>query len=112
MNKHKFNRSWDYGSDSNFSLPSTPITPSSPSFQKPISITVNKKNSDLPDSYYDLALQEDLNGKIYIDCLEEIDTNLDVFHMHQGNVTVTICSDEPGQVYETPPQGRGDNHGE
>ncbi len=45
-----------------------------------------------------------------MDCLEEVDTSLDVFYMYHGNIT--ICSDEPGQVYESAPQGTGDDHGE
>ena len=81
-----------------------------PSFRKPISIPVNESNFDLPASIYDLALQEDLNGKIFMDCLEEVNTSLDVFYMHHGDVT--ICSNEPDQVYELAPQGTGDDHGE
>ncbi len=110
-NKHKFNRSWVDGSDSDFSVSFTPISPPPPSFWKPVFITVNKINSNLPDCFYDLALQEDLTSEIFMDCLEEIDTNLDTFYMHHGNVT--ICNDKPGcQVYETPPQSTGDTHGE
>lgn len=45
-----------------------------------------------------------------MDCLEEVDTSLDVFYMHHNDIT--ICSDEPGQVYESAPEGKGTDHGE
>ena len=45
-----------------------------------------------------------------MDSLEEIDTELDVFFVNQGDVT--ICRDEPNQVFETPLQGTSDTHGE
>ena len=45
-----------------------------------------------------------------MDSLEEIDTELDVFFVNHGDVT--ICSDEPNQVFKTPSQGTSDTHGE
>lgn len=46
-------------------------------FHTPCSFPINAASSDLLPSQYDTVLQDDVNGELYCDDLEDIDSDLD-----------------------------------
>ena len=82
-------------------------------FHTPLSFPLDDTNENLFPSQYDSVLQDDVNGELYFDALEDIDSDLDKHPGHFINVgDFTFSDNDPLLVYWDPDQGSADAHGE
>ena len=69
----------------------------------PVSIQIDALNDGLSPSQYASATQDDVNGDVFYDALDIIDTSDDIFYYTIGDVT--LSNDDSGTVYAPPSQG-------
>ena len=82
-------------------------------YHTPCLIPLDATNDNLLLSQYDLVLQDDVNGELYFDALQDIESDLD---KHPGRFVkigdFTFLDNDHLSVYWDPDQGPADAHGE
>ena len=82
-------------------------------FHTPCSFPLTSSSAVLLPSQYDSVLQDDVNGELYFDALEDIDPDLSKHLGHYVNIgDFTFSNDNPLSVFWDPDQGSSDLHGE